>query len=436
MSGTIRKDVVMKSILTVFFAVLLFAVPARAETIRLLMETVPDTRYIEELLPEFEKQTGIKVEMEVISYIDMHSKLVPQLLAPKGSYDAIVVDFYWVGEFTKAGWLMSLEDLVKRDGFDTSAYVPKLMDLVGRVDGTLYMLPFYNYSMAVILRQDMIDDPKEKAAFKAEYGIELRTPVTWDEYWKQIKFFTRDTDGDGKKDFYGTVIQGQRGDCVSMQWANFLYSQGGRFNDKDWNPTLNSAAGVAAMKAYRESVENYSPPGSESFCFDEAFNVMAQGKAYSLQTFNILFASFEDASASKVVGKVSIAPNPGGGLNGGWGWAIPNSSPNKEAAWKFIKWVESYEIAKKRALLGGAPTQTKIFNDPDVVAARPYYPVLGEILAGSQDFPVFTYTTQLVEEMGRELNLAATGEKDPKEALDDAAAAFRKLLVKDGKLSK
>ena len=74
---------------------------AKAETIRLLMETVPDTRYIQELLPEFKAQTGIDVEMEVISYIDMHTKLVPQLIAAQGSYDAIVVDFYWVGEFTR-----------------------------------------------------------------------------------------------------------------------------------------------------------------------------------------------------------------------------------------------------------------------------------------------------------------------------------------------
>ena len=49
-----------------------------------------------------------------ISYIDMHSKLVPQLISPEGSYDLIVVDFYWVGEFTKAGWLMPLDDLATR----------------------------------------------------------------------------------------------------------------------------------------------------------------------------------------------------------------------------------------------------------------------------------------------------------------------------------
>ncbi|MGD9326229.1 MAG: extracellular solute-binding protein, partial [Desulfobacterales bacterium] len=307
--------------------------------------------------------------------------------------------------------------------------------LVGRVDNTLYMLPFYNYSMAIIYRKDLIEDPKEQAAFKAKYGMDLKIPTAWDEYWKQVEFFSRDTDKDGKTDMFGTVIQGQRGDCISMQWSNYLYAQGGQYNDSNWNPTLNSDAGVAALTAYREALQKFSPPGSESYCFDEGFNVLAQGKAFSLQTFNIMFAGFEDPESSKVVGKVAITPNPGGGLNGAWGWAIPKSSPNKEAAWKFLKWVESYEIAKKRALLGGAPTQTKIFVDPEVVAARSYYPILGEILAGAQQFPVFTYTTQLVEEMGRELNLAATGEKDVKDALDASAEAFRKLLIKDGKLS-
>jgi len=102
-----------------------------------------------------------------ISYIDMHSKLVPQLISAQGSYDLIVVDFYWVGEFTKAGWLMPLDDLAARDGVDTGVYVPKLMDLVGRVDGTLYMLPFYNYSMAVIYRQV----PKTSGSFFSTWRL-------------------------------------------------------------------------------------------------------------------------------------------------------------------------------------------------------------------------------------------------------------------------
>lgn len=425
----------MKKSITIIMVIFMFSASfSFAKTIRILMETVPDTRYIQELLPEFEKQTGIKVQVEAIGYVDMHSKLVPQLISSSGSYDLIVVDFYWVGEFTKAGWLMPLDDLIKRDNIDVDRYVPALMNLVGRVDGTIYMLPFYNYSMAMVYRKDLISNSKEKSAFKAQTGMDLKVPTSWLEYWEQVKFFTRDNDKDGQTDFFGTVIQGQRGDCIAMHWSNFLYSQGGRYNASDGEPLLDSAAAISAMAYYREAIEKYSPEGSAGYCFDEAFNVVAQGNAYSLITFNIMYAGFDDPKSSNVVGKIGIAPNPGGGLNGAWGWAIPNSSSQKEDAWEFIKWVESFETAKARAMLGGAPTQSKIFSDADILKKRPYYPILGQILAGAQEFPVFTYTTEFVEKVGRELNLAATGDKELVEAMKDANKAYRKLLVKDGKL--
>src|SRR5690348_17824966 len=136
--------------------------PAFAETVNILMEGVPDTEYVKTLLPEFKQATGIDVQVEVVNYAEMHTKLVPQLVAQQGSYDAIVVDFYWVGEFTKAGWLQPLDDRIRKDGVDTSVYVPAVMDLVGRVGGVTYMLPFYNYAMGLTYRKDMLEDPKHQ----------------------------------------------------------------------------------------------------------------------------------------------------------------------------------------------------------------------------------------------------------------------------------
>lgn len=406
----------------------------RAETINILMETVPDTQFIKDLLPEFNAATGIDVEIEAISYIDMHSKLVPQLTTPSGGYDAIVVDFYWVAEFTKAGWLMPLDDLIKQDNVDTSVYVPSLMSLVGTVNGVTYMLPFYNYSMGIIYRKDLLADSKEQEAFKAKYGTDLKIPVTWAEYRQQVEFFTRDTDGDGNRDFYGTINQGQRGDCICMQWSNYLYANGGQYHDANWKATFNNEAGLKAIEDFKQDIAEHGPTGSESFCFDEANSVFAQGKAYSFVTFNILLSGFDDPASSTVVGKADIAPNPIGGLNGGWGWAIPNSSPNKDAAWTFIKWVESKDIVKKRTLAGGAPTQAWVFDDPDVVAKRPYMDKLKTLVATAQEFPTFTYTVDFVEVLGRELNLAVTGQKDAKEALDLAASELDALAKKDGLL--
>ena len=89
-----------------------FAFPAYADTLNILMEGVPDTEFVKQVLPEFEAATGHKVNLEVVNYAEMHTKLVPQLVAPKGSYSVIVVDFYWVGEFIKAGWLQPLDERI------------------------------------------------------------------------------------------------------------------------------------------------------------------------------------------------------------------------------------------------------------------------------------------------------------------------------------
>ncbi len=407
---------------------------AQAQTLNILMESVPDTRFVEELLPEFEAATGIKVDLEVVNYAEMHTKLVPQLVAPTGSYDVIVVDFYWVGEFAKAGWLQPLDERIAADGFDTGPYFDSLQNLVGKVDGEQLMLPFYNYAMGLTYRHDLLEDPVAQADFKAKHGIELRVPETWDEYLKQVEFFTRDTDGDGNNDFFGVVNQGLRPDPIAMEWSNYLFANGGRFHDESWQPLLDSPEAVQAVDDYKRNLQEFGPLGAASFGFDEAFNVAAQGKAYSYLTYNMFRTAYDDPAQSAVVGKMEIVGVPGGGLNGAWGWAIPNSSPDPDAAWTFLQWVESPEITKKRALLGGSPTRSDVFADPDVLAKYPYYPALEKLLAESHNFPVFTYTPQFVEVLGRELSLAVTGEKSAEAAMQTANDELRDLLKQDGKL--
>src|SRR5918996_1403496 len=357
----------MKKLLMLGPAIALAAGSAQAETINILMESVPDTRFVQDVVPQFTEQTGIEVDIEVVNYAEMHTKLVPQLVAPTGSYD-------------------------------------------------------------------VIDDPQEQAAFKEKYGIDLRVPETWDEYMKQVEFFTRDTDGNGQIDFYGVVNQGLRPDPIAMEWSNYLYANGGQYYDESWRPMLDTPEAIEALEDYKNNLNQYGPVGAASFGFDEAFNVAAQGKAYSYITYNMFRTAYDDPEQSAVVGRVEIAPVPSGGLNGAWGWAIPNSSPNPEAAWTFLKWIESPEIAKERALLGGSPTRSDVFDDPELAEKYPYYPALRDLLDTARNFPVFTYTPQFVEVLGRELSLAVTGEKDSEEALQTVNEEFGEMLERDGKL--
>ena len=79
-------------------------------TLNALMEDLRETTLIEEMLPEFEELTGIKVQFEKVVYPVMHDKLVSQLASGEGNgtYDFLEVDFYWVYEFARAGWMEDL----------------------------------------------------------------------------------------------------------------------------------------------------------------------------------------------------------------------------------------------------------------------------------------------------------------------------------------
>jgi ABC-type glycerol-3-phosphate transport system substrate-binding protein len=415
-----------------FILFVAFFSAAQAETINLLMEGVPDTFIIQDILSEFERETGIKVNFEVVNYAQMHAKLLPQLMTKEGAYDAIVVDNYWAGEFPAGGWLEPLDGLVRKTpSVDLDKYVPSMLEMVGYYQGTLYMIPFYNYTMLLFYRKDMAEDPRLQKEYETKYGRKMKVPNNLKDYVNLCTFMTREDDRYGN--IYGASMMGLKPDPICMEWSNYLFSVGGDYYDSEtWKATINSSEGIQAATLYVKNMTENAPPGAPGYGFDEAIQLFNQGRAFSIVTFWMFYINMNDPEQSQVAGNVGLARMPGGAnLNGGWGWAIPKSSPNKEAAWKFISWVESFPIAKKRALAGGAPTRSDVFMDSQVVAKYPWYPQIMEILQAAKPVPEFTYSTQMIEVVGRELSLMIGG-KSVTRALDAAAKELDKLAKQAG----
>ncbi len=396
-----------------------------------MIEGTPNEAIIAKLLPEFEAESGMKVNLEVQNYALLHEKLVPQLTAGKGqgSYDVVPTDNYWVGEFIKAGWLMPLDDyLAKSKVVKLEDHLPSMVNMVGKLNGHAYMVPYYNYAMALLYRKDMMDDPALQAEYKAKFGKDLALPTNLDEYSQLAAFMTRDVSG---SKVYGSSMMGLRPDPISMEWLNYLYSLGGRLYDDNWKPIVNNDVGVKAITDYVNNIKNAAPPGAPAYGFDEAVSTMSQGKAFSMYTFDVMYPVVNDPSNSQVAGKVEIAPIPGqGGLLGGFGWAIPNSSPNPDAAWAFIEWVESFKTTKERALLGDSPTRADVFRDPDVLAKYPMIAEEEKLVASAIPLPIMSRSPQVIEVVGRLLSEAVAGDKTPKEAADQMATELAPLVDK------
>lgn len=409
---------------------LMATAPAYADDIvlRALMEDVPETQIIETMLPDFEKETGIKVEFEKIGYPDMHDKLVSQLVSPQSYYNLLEVDFLWAGEFPAAGWLADLKPFIEKSNYDLSPFIPSTLDLLGRTPDSLQILPMYNYSMGLIYRKDLLADPKLQEAFKKATGKDLAVPKTLADYVEISKFMKANAD------VAGAAMQGQRGDPNSMEFSNYLFSSGGSYLGDGKKVTLDSPEGKVALDLYVDNIKNGAQQGALSANLDDTLRLMCSGKAFSMVTYWWMLPQIDNAEkCPDVAGKVALTTMPGGhGESGGWGWGIPkNVSPEEqEAAWKFIQWVQSKDVSVARALQGHAPVRSDVYTDAKVLEKYPYYKEAQEIVATGKSFPIFAYSAQYEDVLGTHLSQAGGGEATTDEALKGAAKGLEELLAK------
>jgi ABC-type glycerol-3-phosphate transport system substrate-binding protein len=294
-------------------------------------------------------------------------------------------------------------------------------------DKELFMIPMYNYTMCLIYRDDLMNDSTLKSAYQKEFNKPFEVPENLEDFVALAQFM------DDNTDLYGAAMQAGRGDPIVMEWSNYLFGLGGDYYDSNWNASIDNEKALKAIELYEEMIATAAPRGVLSYNLDDALRVMSQGEAFSMITYNWMLAQLNDEDKSSVVGKVALAPMPGEkSLAGGWGWGIAHNSEHKEEAWEFIKWVESFDVAKRRALAGGAPTRSDVLLDEDVLAAYPYYKTVDEILKKSQPVPEFQFSTQMVEVVGRELSQVVAEDKDAKKAMQEAADELDKLASDAG----
>ena len=161
----------------------------------------------------FKEQTGYEVRVESVPYTGVYDKLKADITASTGAYDVATIDILWMAEFAQG--LLPIDDLM------TDEVVNDLMPGMlagGQVDDVNYGMPVWTNCKILMYRTDLFEDPDEMAAFKSEYGYELAPPTTWQEYRDVAKFFTRDTNGDGETDLYGTGIFGKTDGDTACCW--------------------------------------------------------------------------------------------------------------------------------------------------------------------------------------------------------------------------
>ena len=140
----------------------------------------------------------------------------------------------------------------------------------------------------------------------------------------------------------------------------------------------------------------------------------------------------EGGMSGDLAGNFTLHEVPGGkAVLGTWSWGIPANVSDKDAAWDYIAWITSPEVAQRRAIMGGAPVRTSVLGSQEVWSegfGEAYYTALTGILEDAAPLTTGNNAEELIEIIGTELSEAVSGQKTPQEALDDAAAAVERAI--------
>lgn len=412
--------------------------PYKGTTIRTVGEALPPLEAMNKLKSEFEKRTGIKVVIEMYEHSEAVNKVMLDLNSNRGRYDFILQPHRELGRFVESGHLEPLEKFMNDKKLRDPSFSPEdelypsLWKEISWYNGKVYGFPFTAITMYMWYRNDLLNDPKEKAGFKAKYGYDLKPARSWKEYTDISQWFYRP-----EKGFYGTALQGKRHEALWYEWLNFLYSFGGDMletkSGSECGPVIvNSPEAIASLEYYK-SLMAYSPADTLNYTWDDVMALMQQGKVYQLIMWNdATYAVAEDYEASTVAGKMGfdIVPQGKGGKVGqveGWSYLVPKQSKNQQAAYLFIQWMMEKSQQLNQHLNGGATARPDVYAHPDVQKIS-YSKASMDTNAVARSKPTIPESPQITDILVRELSGYLSGAKGAKAALDSSALEISKLL--------
>ena len=397
------------------------AADAGSKTIRVTLANHVWTDTIKSKLPEFEKATGLKVELSQYGEDQLSAQYNVKLNAGTNEIDVMMYRPLQEGKlFAKNGYLANLSTDVKANkqwGWEDFQSGP--------VGSTMYKnnvvgVPIITEQEVLYYRKDLL----------AKAGLQV--PKTMDELESAAKTIKAQNPG-----VAGFVARTGKSPAVT-QFSSFLYSFGGDFVDANGKSAVASDAAKKAYAFYGGLIHNYGPANvSTDMSWPEAMAIFTQGKAGLYTEADSLYKNATDPVKSKVANTVGFAPMPSG--SGGskaynvpsWALGVNAASANQANAWKFIEWATSKDMTLGIQKAGVPGARTSVWNDPAGISTYPA-DLAAAISVSTKngvghDRPLVIKVPESRDIVGNPIVVAITG-GDSSAAADAASASFQKLL--------
>jgi multiple sugar transport system substrate-binding protein len=360
------------------------AKPYAGTTIRVLDEITPLQETLSKIVPDFEKETGIKVEWELLNHFEVINKGQADMVSGRGYYDAVMLHGFQIGPMLAAGVVRPIDDFVKNPklsnpALDADDFIPGPYKSAGFYKGKQYGFINWNYNQVYWARADLLNDPTEQAAFKAKYGYDLAPAKTIEQLRDIAEFFTRKKGSTlaGKPletDFYGIVIEGIKGGSTFLTlWGNFIKNYGGDIMDADGKPTFDRPENVAAIKMWA-SLWKFAPPGTAEASLIDVPTIMGNGIAAQTSAWSDFVLGIDKPGKSPYAGKFLYGPIPAKAGREASRTAdsepsvtvVSAASKRPEATFLFMQWLAEKKQQEKLIIAGegGVPIRNSSWAMP------------------------------------------------------------------------
>jgi multiple sugar transport system substrate-binding protein len=328
----------------------------------------------EKSIPEFEKASGIKVQLDKLPLENLVDKLTVSLAGGSSDYDVAMIDEPWVAGLSQ--YLLPLEELAARDKVDTNKYVAKAMG-AGTYKNVKLALPVDPNVQMVWYRKDLYE------------AKGVKPPTNLDELVAAAEKLH-----DPANDVSGISIAAKKEAQTMVAAITLLWKEGGEVITPDGKFGFDSPAGLKAFETYQRILK-VSPQGSLAYGGAEQLDAFYQGKVSTILYWASAGPNAVDPAKSKVADKVGWTSIPNA-MSGVWVLGIPKSSKNQDAAWEYIKWQTGPEGSLPFTTFGGGHSAwTDVLKAPDFVKKYPWAPDFQKALEGSKARPQTPHWTAI-----------------------------------------
>lgn len=387
-----------------------------------------DAPKIQPLVDEYASANNVTIELQPNPFASLLEKLTLNLTQATGAYDIVSMDDPWMPQFAGGQFLMNLQELMDQRGMAVDEdFVPELLALGDFPAGTgLRGIPWVGNVQVFAWRTDVLEE------------MEIAKPETWDDVLAAAQAIT---DARGAEGLYGIGLRGQAGNPAATSFLPVLRGYGTDLFDENWEPQLETPEAMAAMET-QLALAKLAPPGVENV--DHAANGINMYEGIIAQSGDIWpdqLLQIYDPELSKVVGMVDIGGEPAqegvspANMTGNWLLGIPEGSQNAEAALDFIVWFTAPEQQLRLLMDQNIPaTRFSVLENPEAVEKLPFLP--GLLAAGRNALPRprTPYYNAVEAIYGRYVAEAIAGQISGEEALTNANAEIRDLMVREGVL--